>query len=306
MGTPSRVAPTPARRVSAPTPARRLRALIAGDGGPLVLPGAADAMTARLAERAGFDAVYVTGAGIANVVLGVPDVGLTTLSEVVTQVEHIADAVELPLLVDMDTGFGNAINARRAVRALERAGAAGIQIEDQTFPKRCGHFAGKEIVSLSAMLAKLRAVLDARRDADTIVVARTDAIAIEGFGAAVERALAFVETGADVVFVEAPRTREELEALPGRIPAPLLVNMVEGGKTPLLPAAELGAMGYRVVLFANAAMRVAARAAGEALTELRRTGDAAPLMGRMLSWEDRQALVGLPEIEALERRYAED
>lgn len=293
-------------RVSAPTPARRLRALIAGDGGPLVLPGAADAMTARLAERAGFDAVYVTGAGIANVVLGVPDVGLTTLSEVVTQVEHIADAVELPLLVDMDTGFGNAINARRAVRDLERAGAAGIQIEDQTFPKRCGHFAGKEIVSLPAMLAKLRAVLDARRDPDTLVVARTDAIAIDGFEAAVERALAFVETGADVVFVEAPRTRDELAALPGLVPAPLLVNMVEGGKTPLLPAAELGAMGYHVVLFANAAMRVAARAAGEALAELRRTGDAAPLMDRMLSWEDRQALVGLPEIEALERRYAED
>lgn len=292
--------------MSAPTPARRLRALLAGDGDPLVLPGAADALTARLAERAGFDAVYVTGAGIANVVLGAPDVGLTTLSEVVRQVEHIADAVEVPLLVDMDTGFGNAINARRAVRDLERAGAAGIQVEDQTFPKRCGHFAGKEIVPLPAMLAKLRAVLDARRDADTVVVARTDAIAVDGFEAAIERALAFVETGADVVFVEAPRTREELAALPGRIHAPLLANMVEGGKTPLATAAELGAMGYRAVLFANAAMRVAARAAGEALAELRRTGDAAPLIDRMLSWEDRQALVGLPEIEALERRYAED
>jgi 2-methylisocitrate lyase-like PEP mutase family enzyme len=270
-----------------------------------VLPGAADALTARLVEQAGFDAVYVTGAGIANVVLGVPDVGLTTLSEVVAQVEHIADAVDLPLLVDMDTGFGNAINARRAVRALERAGAAGIQIEDQTFPKRCGHFAGKEVIELPAMLSKLRAVVDGRRDPSTVIVARTDAIATHGLEAAVERALAFVEAGADAVFVEAPRTREDLAALPARIPAPLVANMVEGGRTPLCSAAELGAMGYRAVIFANTAMRVAARAAADALGELRRTGDVAPLMDRMLSWEQRQALVGLPEIEALERRYAE-
>jgi 2-methylisocitrate lyase-like PEP mutase family enzyme len=247
----------------------------------------------------------VTGAGIANVVLGRPDVGLTTASEIAAQVAHIADVVDVPLLVDMDTGFGNAINARRTVRDLERAGAAGLQIEDQTFPKRCGHFNGKDVVPLGEMLAKLRAVLDARRDADTVIVARTDVLALQGVEAAVERALAFAETGADVVFIEAPRTRDELAGLPARVPVPLLANMVEGGKTPLVTAAELGAMGYRAVLFANTAMRVAAKAAGDALVELRATGDAAPLMDRMLSWPDRQALVGLPEIEALERQYAE-
>jgi len=290
--------------MSAGSPGRRLRELIAAPG-CLVLPGAADALTARLVERAGFEAVYVTGAGIANVVLGRPDVGLTTLSEIVAQVEHIADVVDVPLLVDMDTGFGNAINARRAVRDLERAGAAGIQVEDQTFPKRCGHFSGKEVVSLAEMRLKIQAVADARRDPSTVIVARTDALALDGVDAAVERGQAFVEAGADVVFIEAPRTREELASLPALVPAPLLANMVEGGKTPLCSAAELGAMGYAAVLFANTAMRVAAQAAGDALVELRRTGDAAPLMDRMLSWQDRQALVGLPEIEALERRYAE-
>ncbi len=290
--------------MSAVSPGARLRRLLEGPA-PLVLPGAADALAARLVERAGFDAVYVTGAGIANVVLGVPDVGLVTLSEVATQVEHIADAVDLPLLVDMDTGFGNAINARRAVRALERAGAAGVQIEDQTFPKRCGHFAGKEVVGLPAMLSKVRAVADGRRDPATVILARTDAIATDGLEAAIERAHAFVEAGADAVFVEAPRTREDLAALPSRIPAPLVANMVEGGRTPLCTVAELGDMGYRAIIFANTAMRVAARAAADALEELRRTGDVAPLMDRMLTWEQRQALVGLPEIEALERRYAE-
>lgn len=290
--------------MTAARPAERLRARLA-DGPPLVLPGVADALTARLAAGAGFDALYVTGAGIANVLLGQPDVGLTTLTEVAAQVERIADATDLPLLVDMDTGFGNALNARRAVRVLERAGAAGVQIEDQVFPKRCGHFDGKAIVSLPAMLAKLAAVLDARRDPATVVVARTDALAVEGFEAAVERGIAFAEAGADVVFVEAPVARDQLAALPGRIPAPLLANMVEGGRTPLYAADELGAMGFRVVLFANTALRVAARAAGEALRELRATGDARPLVDRMLTWQERQALVGLPEIEALERRYAE-
>ena len=290
--------------MSVKTPTGRLRERLA-DGPPLVLPGVADALTARLAAAAGFDALYVTGAGIANLTLGVPDVGLTTMTEVVAQVERIADAVELPLVVDLDTGFGNAMNARRAVRAVERAGAAAVQIEDQTFPKRCGHFAGKEVVPLAAMLPKLHAILDGRRDPATVVIARTDVLALEGLDAAVERAHAFVEAGVDVVFVEAPRSREELAELPRRIRAPLLANMVEGGHTPLLSAAELGRLGYRVVLFANTALRVAAKAAGAALAELARTGDAAPLMDRMLSWDERQALVGLPEIEALERRYAE-
>jgi len=278
-----------------------LRALIGRP--PLVLPGCADALTARIAERAGFEAVYATGAGIANAQLGRPDVGLTTMTEVLDQVARIVDAVEVPVVADIDTGFGNAINARRAVRAFERAGVAGIQIEDQDFPKRCGHFDRTDVVPLDEFLGKLRAVLDARADPSLVVVARTDVLASEGVEAAVERANRFVEAGADVVFVEAPPDPETLAVLPARVPAPLVANMVEGGRTPLLSAAELAALGYAVVLFANTALRVAARAVRDALTELRRTGDARPLMDRMLSWEERQALVGLDEIEALDARY---
>ncbi|HEU0235842.1 MAG TPA: oxaloacetate decarboxylase [Candidatus Limnocylindrales bacterium] len=279
----------------------RLRGLIGRP--PLVLPGCADALTARIAERAGFEAVYATGAGIANAQLGRPDVGLTTMTEVLDQVARIVDAVEVPVVADIDTGFGNAINAQRAVRAFERAGVAGVQIEDQVFPKRCGHYDRTEVVPANEFLGKLRAVLDARADPSLVVVARTDALAIDGFEAAVERANRFVEAGADVVFVEAPPDRETLAALPARVPGPLVANMVEGGRTPLLSAAELAALGYAVVLFANTALRVAAWAVRDALGELRRTGDARPLMDRMLSWDERQALVGLDEIEALDARY---
>jgi 2-methylisocitrate lyase-like PEP mutase family enzyme len=287
------------------TPGSRLRALLDRPE-PLVLPGCVDALTARLAVAAGFEAVYATGAGIANTLLGMPDVGLTTMTELVGQVARIAEAVDVPIVADIDTGFGNAINARRAVIEFERAGVAAIQIEDQVFPKRCGHFDGKEIVPVPEMLAKLRAVLDARRDPGLVVIARTDALAVDGLDAAVERGRAFAEVGADVVFIEAPTRLEDLRALPGRVPFPLVANLVEGGRSPLLGAAELGAMGYRIVLFANTAMRVGARATRDALVELRATGDSRPLQDRMLSWEDRQALVGLPEIEAMEARYRVD
>ncbi len=270
---------------------------------PLVLPGCSDALTARLAEQAGFEAVYATGAGIANTMLGVPDVGLTTMTEMVDQVARIVSAVGVPVVADIDTGFGNAINARRAVTEFERAGVAAIQIEDQLFPKRCGHFRGKEIVALPEMLAKLHAVLDARRDPALVVIARTDALAVNGYEAAIERGRAFAEAGADVVFIEAPTDLDQLAAMPARVPAPLLVNLVEGGRTPLLGAAELGAMGFRIVLFANTAMRIGARAVRDAFAELRATGDSRGLQDRMLSWDERQALVGLPEVEALEARY---
>lgn len=291
-----------ARRGPGASPGRRLRQLI-DTRRPLILPGCAEALTARLAEAVGFEAIYLSGAGVANVLLGRPDVGLVTMTELVEQVERLSDVVSLPILVDIDTGFGNALNAQRAVRAVERAGAAGIQIEDQLFPKRCGHFDGVDVVSLGEMRGKLQAVLDARLDPDLVVVARTDALGVQGFEAAVERALAFVEVGADVVFVEAPRSMDELRALPDRIPAPLVANVVEGGRTPQLGARELGAMGYRIVLFANTALRVAARAAREALEILRRDGDSRRLVGSMLSWDERQALVGLPEIERLAARY---
>ena len=287
------------------TPGERLRALLARPE-PLVLPGCSDALTARLAVGAGFEAVYATGAGIANTMLGVPDVGLTTMTELVDQVARIAAAVDVPVVADIDTGFGNAINARRAIVEFERAGVAAIQIEDQVFPKRCGHFSGKEIIPLAEMVAKLHAVLDARRDPALVVIARTDALAVDGFEAAIERGRAFAEAGADIVFIEAPVELDQLAAMPGRVGAPLVANVVEGGRTPLLGANELGAMGYRIVIFANTAMRVGARAIHDALAELRATGDSRALQDRMLSWEDRQALVGLPEIEALEARYRVD
>jgi len=287
------------------TPGARLRALLARPE-PLMLPGCADALTARLAVEAGFEAIYVTGAGIANTLLGVPDVGLTTMTEIADQVRRITAAVDVAAVVDIDTGFGNAINARRAVQEIERAGAAAIQIEDQVFPKRCGHFSGKEVIAQDEMVAKLRAVLDARRDPDLVVIARTDAIAVEGFDAGVARARAYARAGADLIFVEAATADEQLAALPRLIDAPLVANMVEGGKTPLHSTAELGAMGYRAVIYANAAMRMAAAAVREAFAEMRATGDTRGLLDRMLPWEDRQALVGLPEIEALEARYRVD
>lgn len=287
------------------SPGARLRALLARPEA-LMLPGCADALTARLAERAGFEAIYATGAGISNTLLGVADVGLTTMTEIADQVRRITAVVDAAVVVDIDTGWGNAVNARRAVQELERAGAAAVQIEDQTFPKRCGHFNGKDVIPQAEMVAKLKAVLDARRDPDLVVIARTDAIAVGGFDAGVARALAYAEAGADLIFVEAATTDEQLAALPRLIPAPLVANMVEGGKTPLHSTAELGAMGYRAVIFANAAMRMAAAAVRDAFAEMKATGDTRGLIDRMLSWPDRQSLVGLPEVEALEARYRVD
>jgi len=228
------------------------------------------------------------------------------MTELVEMVARIAAAVTLPVVADIDTGFGNALNVRRAVVEFERAGAAAVQLEDQVFPKRCGHFERKEVVPVGEMVAKVRAAVDARRDAALVVIARTDAIAVEGFEAAVARAGAYAEAGADLVFVEAPETLEQLAALPGRIPVPLLANVVEGGRTPVLGAAELATLGYRVVLFANTALRAAALAVQDVFGELKATGDSRGLAARLLSWEDRQALVGLPEFEALEQRYRID
>lgn len=283
-------------------PATRLRARLAEDR-PLLLPGCADALTARIAVDVGFEAIYMTGAGLSNAMLGMPDVGLATMTEMVDQIGRICEAVEVPVVADMDTGYGNPVNARRAIRAFERAGAAGIQIEDQTFPKRCGHFAGKDIISLADMTAKLRAVVDARRDPDTVVIARTDALAVEGLEGAIERADAYADAGADLIFIEAPTTDELLAELPGRVRRPLVANMVEGGLTPLHSAAELGAMGYRVVLFANTALRAGMLAAQSALRELHAAGTSAGILDRLVTWEERQRLAGKAEMDALERRY---
>jgi 2-methylisocitrate lyase-like PEP mutase family enzyme len=285
--------------------ATRLRERL--NGGPaLLLPGCADALTARIAADLGYEAVYASGAGISNALLGLPDLGLATLTEMSDQVRRICDAVDVPVVVDLDTGHGNALNARRAVRAMESAGAAAVQIEDQVFPKRCGHFDGKAVIGTAEMRAKLTAVLEGRRDPATVVIARTDAIAVEGFDGAIERANAYADAGADLIFVEAPRTREQLEELPSRIDAPLVVNMVEGGMTPLVGLADLERFGYRVVLYANTALRAGMLATQEALRRLRDEGGTDGFVDRLLPWDERQRLVGTPEMRDLEARYATD
>lgn len=280
-----------------------LRALLASPE-PLLVPGCVDALSARVAVDVGFEAIYATGAGISNALLGAPDVGLATMTEISEQVRRICDAVDVPVIADMDTGYGNAVNAARAVRVFERAGAAAVQIEDQIFPKKCGHFDRMEVVSLAEMRGKLRAVLDSRLNPQTVVIARTDAIAAEGPEAAVERANAYADLGADLVFVEAPPSRELLAELPSRIRAPLVANMVEGGRTPLCDLAELGAMGYRVVLFANAALRASVHAMHRALATLREDGGSGRLLDTMISWQERQRLVGKDEIDRVQQTYA--
>jgi len=272
--------------------------------GPLLLPGVYDALSARLAAAAGFEAVYVTGAGLANSRLGVPDIGLVTADQLVEHVAAIADAVDVPLVVDADTGFGNAINVMHVVRKLERAGAAAIQLEDQAFPKKCGHFSGKAVIPVKEMEGKLRAALDARRSDATLVIARTDARAIEGFEAAVERAERYRAIGADLIFVEAPTSTEELRRVCERVDAPHVANMVEGGSTPIVPLEELGQMGFSVVLYANAALRCALRAVSHAFTELRASGSSTNLVDAMATWEERQEAVGKPDYDELEARYA--
>jgi len=273
-------------------------------GGPLLLPGAADALAARVIQALGFEAVYLTGAGVTNARLGVPDLGLITLTELADTVEAVREAVTLPIVVDADTGFGGPLNVRRAVQTLERRGAGAIQLEDQTFPKRCGHFAGKEVIPAAEMVAKLDAALEARRSPDTLIIARTDARQMLGLEAALERAELYREAGADVIFVEAPESADELAEIGRRIGAPLLVNMVEGGATPQLPASELSALGFTVVLYANAALRGAVHGMQVVLGHMRETGSTQGVLEQMAGWEERQALVGKPFFDQLSERYA--
>lgn len=284
----------------------RLRQLLDRETRPLLLPGAPNALTARVVEEAGFEAVYVSGAGVANTQLAMPDLGLLSLPELAGQVAAMADATALPLVVDADTGFGNALNVQRTVRALERAGAAAIQIEDQVSPKKCGHFAGKEVIPVGEMTGKIRAAVDARTDDDLVVIARTDALAVDGIGAACERAAAFAEAGADVLFVEAPTTREEMARIIREVPGRHVANMVEGGLTPLMSREELGELGYSVALYANAAMRGAVLGMRTVLDHLARHGDTRDAAELMIGWDERQHLVNKPHFDALDKRYAAD
>ncbi|MGH3741330.1 MAG: isocitrate lyase/PEP mutase family protein [Micromonosporaceae bacterium] len=282
--------------------ARRLRERLA-DPSILVLPGVADAITARVVQQCGFDAAYVTGAGFSNASLGMPDVGLVTLSEIATHVQRVAEVSDIPLIVDADTGYGGVLNVRRTVRQLEHAGAAAIQLEDQATPKRCGHFGGNTVVSEREMLQRLHAALDARHDPDLVIIARTDAREAEGFDSAVRRARAYAAAGADMIFVEALRNRDELREVPKLVDAPLIANMVEGGKTPLLDSRELEALGFRVALFANTALRAAMKAVWDAMRTLRAEGGTKALLDQMINWDQRQQLVDLPGMQALEDRY---
>ncbi|WP_346007971.1 oxaloacetate decarboxylase [Janibacter terrae] len=280
---------------------KRVALRAALSAGTLVLPGATDAMGARLVEQAGFSAGYLTGAGLANATYGLPDIGLVSLTEVAAHVDRVANAVRLPLVVDADTGYGAAVSVMRTVQVLERAGAAGIQLEDQEMPKRCGHFDSHALIPAEHMAAKIVAAGQARQDEATVIVARTDARSVHGIDEAIARARLYVEAGADVLFVEAPRTREEL-ALVGRELAgtPLLVNVVEGGKTPQLSLQEYEELGFTVVLFANYLMRSMMSAGRDALAHLAATGETGSRVDRMASWQERQELFNLPRFTEAE------
>lgn len=284
-------------------PAQRLRQRL--DQRPvLVAPGAIDPLTAQIAVDAGFEALYLTGAGIAYTRLGMPDVGLTTMTEVAEVIARIADKVDVPLIVDGDTGFGNAITVQRTIRFFERAGAAAIQIEDQTFPKRCGHLRGKDVVPAAEMVGKIKAAVDARRNG-MLIIGRTDAGAVEGFDRAFERAALYAEAGADMIFVEAPRTREELAAVPKALGSvrPLMANMVEGGRTPMTPVRDLEAMGYSLVVFSAGVVRAMARSAQRFYDALKADGTSDAVRDGMYSFDELAEIVGTSNLLESGRRY---
>jgi 2-methylisocitrate lyase-like PEP mutase family enzyme len=283
---------------------RSLRTRIIRDS-PLLLPGAANALTARLLETCGFEAVYVSGAGVANTYLGVPDIGLLTLTELANHVAVIREAVSVPLVVDADTGFGNPIGVRRSVRLLERAGANAIQLEDQVEPKRCGHFASKTVIPAEDMVHKIHAALDARDSDELLIIARTDAREVNGLEDACERANRYLAAGADLAFVESPRTEQELAEIPRRVPGLHVANMVEGGLTPILPLQRLGQLGFSVVLYANSAMRAAITGMQEVMSHLREHGDTTDIADRFASWEQRQTLVRKDVFDAMSEKYSD-
>ena len=270
----------------------------------VVAPGVYDALTAHLAERAGFSSLYVSGAAIAYTRLGRPDIGLVAMSEVADTISMISDRVRADLVVDADTGYGNALNVGRTIRLFERAGARAIQLEDQAFPKRCGHLDDKSLIPPEEMVGKIKAALDARRSRETLVIARTDAVAVEGFDRAVARAVSYRDAGADILFIEAPKTRAELQRIPPAVGnVPLMANMVEGGKTPPLNAAELEAIGFSLVIFPGAIVRVLARAADEFYATLAAKGTSESFQDRMYDFTALNDVIGTPEMIALGKQY---
>lgn len=272
--------------------------------GIIVAPGAHNAFTAKIIEQTGgFHAVYMTGSGTTMSLIGEPDIGLLTMTEMVTQARNLANAVKLPVIADADTGYGNAINVARTVREFERAGVAAIHLEDQITPKKCGHFEGKQVVSLDEMIGKIQAAVDAREDPDFILIARTDARAVLGFEQAVERAHAYVEAGADVIFFEAPQSLEELQTIVQSISAPIMVNMDEGTKTPLLTVSELNGMGFKIVIYPRSAPCAAAKTIQELMELLKETGTTRGFLDRIVTFEGRNRITGLARYKEMEKKY---
>ena len=282
-------------------PSTALRRLLKGEE-IVVAPGVYDGLSARLARRAGVAAVYATGGGIARS-MGYPDLGLLGMTEVIGRVAGIVEHAGVPVIADADTGYGNALNTRRAVREFERAGVAGLHLEDQRFPKRCGHLDDKGVIPTLEMTQKLRAARDAAGDADLVLIARTDALAVEGLEAALERAHAYTEAGADMIFVEAPTTEAQIEAIARRVPGPKLINMFEGGKTPLVPLGRLHALGYRIVIIPSDLQRAAIRAMQDVLAAITRDGNSRAVADRMATFVEREAVVGTPDYLELDQRY---
>jgi 2-methylisocitrate lyase-like PEP mutase family enzyme len=285
-----------------PTLNRQLRRDLQRGAGH-IMPGAANALAARVIQAAGHRMMMVSGAAVANTYLGVPDIGLVSVTELASHVAAVREAVDIPILADADTGFGNAINARRTVKLLERAGANAIMLEDQTYPKRCGHFEGKDVIPKVEMVAKLKAAVDARVDPDLMILARTDARAVEGFEAACDRARAYQEAGADFLFIEAPLTKDELLAIPREVPGIHLCNMVIGGKTPLVPREELARAGYAVICYANAALQASLLAMQQVLGHLHENGSIAGVEDKLMMFAERQKVLDADKYKELEKRY---
>lgn len=279
-----------------------LRNLLAGDK-IVMAPGAHDALTAKIIEQTGFPVVYMTGYGQAASHLGKPDVGLLTLTEMTARAANIVEAVNIPVIADADTGFGNAVNVMRTMREYEKAGVAAIQLEDQVAPKKCGHMTGRQVVPKEEMVGKIKAAADARRDSDLIIIARTDARTVHGIEEALERAKAYEEAGADLLFVESPETIEEMKRITTSFKVPVLANMVEGGRTPFLSGKELEQIGYDLVIFPTSSTYLAARAIGDLMQTLMQTGTTKSLLGQMITFEEFNQLIGLPEIRTIESTY---
>jgi len=285
-------------------PRKQLRQLLAGPG-YVITPGAYDTLTARLVQLAGFESVYLTGGGYSRA-NGYPDVGLLTMTEVVQWIARTVDSVEIPVIADMDSGYGNAVNVVRSVREYEKTGVAAFHLEDQISPKKCGHYEGKQLVTKAEMVGKIKAAVDTRRDQDMVIIARTDARAVEGLQAALDRMNAYLDAGADVGFVEAPQNAQELAAIPKAFSKPALANIFEGGKTPPLPRRELEAMGYRIGIYPSQTHRAAITAAKKVLAVLKRDGDTAAIESELATFMDREDAVNSAGWRAIEQRYLKD